>query len=879
MLDRYHPRVVTAPFESVGPDAASTKELASARSAESGVISEFESTGALVPNADVKVTIGPQFLELFSNQLYTSPNKTFEELISNSWDAGATDVRIGFPDDLSNSDSAIWLLDNGESMDVEGFKRLWSVATSGKSARADAPRPQIGKFGIGKLATYLLAHQLTYVCRASDGAIRVVSMDYRWIGGENPNALHIDPVPLPVRVVTEHDVREVLSQINGGSDVWAEIQALGAQPDWRSSDEYGGQETDPPDPRGTWTLAIMTSLKEEGRRIKSGVLKRMLRTSLPLGSTFSIHFNGSRLESSKIEVEKMETWTLGPGFPIQQITVDRRGDDDDTELNLATSSEGYPHIVIPELGVATGTLTLFREPISQGKSNNLESSNGFFVNILGRVINPGDPYFGLSNLNHAAWARFRATIRIDGLNNSVSINREGLLEGRPLDIVRALLKAMFNHARSTYDAASKANWPDAGDILTEAWGTVPFEPLMSAIEQGISSGALPTFVTKLDDEPTDAQRTSWGGVVTHSDVVRGVKFSPRGVDAPVVEYDLESREVVVNESHPFVREYGDNHELKLLLRDQAVADLLTSAYMTQLGVDYATTQQIELYRDQLLRLLARLRRRTGFQIAELLDQAASHKKDKALEVILGDALEALGFVVERLGGSDNPEGVAVAPLSPRRTSQVASYSFTYDAKSSAKRKVKTGNVGTGGLVRHREDHEADHTLVVGPGFEDGALQKECKTQLITPMSAADLGRLVIATTQRGQLDLEKLRGIFSLYDPDEVTKFVDRFLADSAAPSLSYADIFDALEEIGFDSPDMLTSPVIAKTIRERNGSQFPNKQDVARVLQGMQILTPHLIRVQGDNVFLGARPSKFREALLAQVAQLPQKFRETDAV
>ncbi len=147
------------------------------------------------------------------------------------------------------------------------------------------------------------------------------------------------------------------------------------------------------------------------------------------------------------------------------------------------------------------------------------------------------------------------------------------------------------------------------------------------------------------------------------------------------------------------------------------------------------------------------------------------------------------------------------------------------------------------------------------------------------MTAADLGRLIIATTQRGQLDLDKLRGAFKLYDPGEVAEFVDQFLADSAAaPSLSYAEIFDALEEIGFDSPDMLTSPVIAKTIRDRNGSAFPTKQDVAKVLQGMQILTPHLIRVQGDNVFLGARPDKFRQALLAQVAQLPEKFKKTGA-
>src|SRR5947209_7914688 len=66
----------------------------------------------------VEVRIGPQFLNLFSEHLYSSPNKAFEELISNSWDAGATEVYIHVPDDLARPEATIWVLDNGESMDV-----------------------------------------------------------------------------------------------------------------------------------------------------------------------------------------------------------------------------------------------------------------------------------------------------------------------------------------------------------------------------------------------------------------------------------------------------------------------------------------------------------------------------------------------------------------------------------------------------------------------------------------------------------------------------------------------------------------------------------------------------------------------------------------
>ena len=49
---------------------------------------EFESEASLANEgkkvAEVKVQIGPQFLHLFSEQLYSSPNKAFEELVSNS---------------------------------------------------------------------------------------------------------------------------------------------------------------------------------------------------------------------------------------------------------------------------------------------------------------------------------------------------------------------------------------------------------------------------------------------------------------------------------------------------------------------------------------------------------------------------------------------------------------------------------------------------------------------------------------------------------------------------------------------------------------------------------------------------------------------------
>ncbi|HEY0086635.1 MAG TPA: hypothetical protein VGB65_12095, partial [Allosphingosinicella sp.] len=55
--------------------------------------------------AEVSVQIGPQFLHLFSEQLYSSPNKAFEELISNSWDADASQVYVHLPANLQAPDA------------------------------------------------------------------------------------------------------------------------------------------------------------------------------------------------------------------------------------------------------------------------------------------------------------------------------------------------------------------------------------------------------------------------------------------------------------------------------------------------------------------------------------------------------------------------------------------------------------------------------------------------------------------------------------------------------------------------------------------------------------------------------------------------------
>src|SRR5258708_361280 len=126
----------------------------------------LETAGEIID--EIPVEISYKIIELFSAGLYSSPNKAFEELISNSYDADATKVGVYVPLDKSLQDSILWVCDNGTSMDKDGLKQFWKIGSSSKRDSENQERLVIGKFGIGKLATYILTRKLTVICKARD---------------------------------------------------------------------------------------------------------------------------------------------------------------------------------------------------------------------------------------------------------------------------------------------------------------------------------------------------------------------------------------------------------------------------------------------------------------------------------------------------------------------------------------------------------------------------------------------------------------------------------------------------------------------------------------------------------------------------------------
>ena len=490
------------------------------------------------PAARIPVELSTRFLEHFSEQLYSSPQKAFEELISNGWDAGADCVDVRISPDLKSGDATMTVLDNGHSMDQEGLRQLWRIAFSPKKDRPfEHGRHVIGKFGIGKLATYVLATRLTYICKSADGLIRRVTMDYGEIDrqkGASQDKL-ISELSLDVYEATQQELDDALASIHDGPVLLDAISKGLPRPSGASGeDEFGAAKAilQKPTP-GTWTLVILSGLKPAGRELKIGVLRRMLQAALPFGTEMAISINGELLVSSKVDTPIMREWVIGPDLRIDHVEIDDGDLDGGTAASpsaphdpaAATSEKrltripvnsrasgpsGPPHVELPGIGIVTGRVKLFESKISGGKSEERGASNGFHVNVLGRVVNQSDPSFGEENLSHAAWARFRMTIRADGLNPLLTTDREKFRERRELKIFRAFLRRVFNVARGAYDDDTNVEMPDGGDVLVRSLGVLSLNPLRNVVSEALQTQPpLPGLFDETGIGDREERRKSW----------------------------------------------------------------------------------------------------------------------------------------------------------------------------------------------------------------------------------------------------------------------------------------------------------------------------------------------------------------------------------
>ncbi|WFF30897.1 hypothetical protein FAM19024_000062 [Propionibacterium freudenreichii] len=122
--------------ETLRDQPSRTQEPSNVNGDTVGVV-DFVESNERIGNVPVKLSYG--IIERFSEGLYSSPNKTFEELITNSYDAGAREVWVYLATDLSSEKATLLVVDDGESMTLDGLADLWKIGESRK--RSETPPP------------------------------------------------------------------------------------------------------------------------------------------------------------------------------------------------------------------------------------------------------------------------------------------------------------------------------------------------------------------------------------------------------------------------------------------------------------------------------------------------------------------------------------------------------------------------------------------------------------------------------------------------------------------------------------------------------------------------------------------------------------------
>jgi hypothetical protein len=843
----------------------------------------FITAGKEISNIDVRISY--RIIELFSEGLYRSPHKAIEELVCNAFDAGATKTHVVISPDLGSKDATIAVIDNGTGMNKEGLEQHWLVGVTNKREEGrqyPRGRKQIGKFGIGKLATYVLANCLTHVCKF-DGKYYATTMDFSKIPSGRVEGIQTEKVQLPLRQLTETEAKTaLLPWLNGKKSGYTEIKLFG----------QGAEKS--------WTVAIMSHLKEMATLIQRGRLRWIMATAMPLRDDFKLYLNGDQVPPSKLRGRKYGKWVLGRDLiKIPKPAPDElQATEDETQEKDSPYRFGLTH---PRLGRITGYAELYEDLLTGSKSEEAGRSNGFFVYLYERLVNADDEYFGIDSnlLRHGTFARFRMVVHIDRLDEELRSSRETVREGPLTETARNILHGVFNYVRTKHEIAEAEQAPGkyAASRISASPASLTRRPLVGLVSLALSGDYSPMYVSyprnlspKQQSEFIDDFKRR---AESPEGLVREVKLENLSQSQGIAVFDAGTGALQVNALHPYVAyfldEYGHktrNDPLELL----AMSEVLLEAHLLELGVNATNVQDILSQRDELLRYLSRsVGKRNASLVAQALEDASAN--ETLLEVELSAAFESLGFAVTRIGGSGKPDGLAEAHLSATKGGKAQSYKVTFEAKSKEKigTKVSAKAVGVAGVARHRDDFKADYAAVVGPDFptaggECTALSKEIKANRtknpgkgITLIRIGDMARLVRLVPAK-LIGLNRLRELFETCSlPEEAKAWVDKLEAEKMKIP-PYKELLDVISKEQSAMPQQAVEYGHVQTRLRLEKNIILEKEEITDLCKSLSKMVPSYVFARNNTVEITQRPDKILEAIRSIIREYPEKEQKTIA-
>ena len=704
---------------------------------------------------DVKLKIDYDIIQHFSKYLYGSPTKAIDELVSNSFDAGALKVNLYIPGPQTKNAVIVW--DDGTGMDVNELQNMWWIARSPKKEEnreikvivkgKTYNRKVIGKFGIGKLASYAVGDEMQHLCRKEDKFL-LVGVNYAKLR-ELSEAATIENPPeydAPILSLSEKEARNFVDDLFDGTNKAKAIK------------EHFDKES--------WTIAIITELNEQ--KLFFGRLMWLLGNGMPLRPDFQVWLN-DELVTPKLEKDALFTWDFKTDEIQEAITSvwkewTKHGKvtgkvtfESEVGLNPSDPKADIPFVKLPNLGKVYGEMRLFKKSLIEGKPAEIDRSHGFFIMVRGRLLNPDDDKLFITDPSYGAFNSSQFILNADELDNELLADRERINKHTPrtieLEVLsRAVYQALRKKKKEVEEKEAEELKPES--LLPIRSNDFYREPIFALLNHYTSSTEERA---KFEiDKPKIEKK-----ILT--------------TDDPLTLFTPENGGFQLNVKHPFYEhiqeDLGNNKTAQKFLRFVemfAVADRLLEGQLYQMGISTDLVERIMRWRDGQFRQLAESSKRNPNELYTNLYNT-SFVPGKPFENALAAILDDMGFACEVDGASGKKDVLVAAHIG------TDSYKLIFEAKGcDEKYTIANDKAEISGAASHIDDG-ATHAVVVAREFTgfgkdktaDAQVLKECRTikgDAVSIMSVEAIIRLHQAVS-RYHYRLDSLKDIFFKIEP------------------------------------------------------------------------------------------------------------------
>lgn len=808
-----------------------------------------------LPVDTIVVAIDYDIIRHFSEHLYSSPNKAVEELVANSFDAFATSSYVYVPGSLVEGRVLVW--DDGTSMDADDLHKLWWIARSPKSTvspdrvvtKDGDRRALIGKFGIGKLASYAVGHRIAHLCRRGERFL-YVGVDYRDVPHLDEHGdLEDGGYKTPIRQMTESEARAYVKSLFRDGVQPAALESL-----WDVAH---------------WTLAIIDDLKE-GVRLTEGRLVWVLGNGMPLRPDFKVWVNDRPIEPKlgrgatpwDLSEPKLQE-ALAGAWSDAVSAGDVRGKY--RLLGPSADTDGLPAVELPALGTVWVEVRLF-----DGSLLNVDEdaprSHGFFVMVRGRLLNPDDDRLLLPDPSFGAFYRCQFVVHANGLDEDLLADRERLQPDTPrTKELGVLQRALYRPARAELERRDEQE-----------------------DQRQRSESLLPVDSAEHFREPMSGLLLRHGGEqVKPFDLAKAhIERAPLSGDAPLAILG-DSNTLRVNLDHPLYdqirKQLGGSRAARDALQVLdviAVSERLFEGYLYGLGLESSQIDRILSWRDGLYRSIATRFGNKSFEEVIREVKEASYVGGRPFEKSLIKLFGLMGFEAKHDGASGQKDGLVVAPIGREE------YRFTVEAKGSSG-SVGNDDADVGGAIAHRNAAGASLAIIVArkfagferAGSERAAILQECDAakgvSIVTIDTLDDLYRAV----RDYGYPLNHLFPILSKIEPpvDKINRVMS---LSRPTEGFNFRGVLDAIwsKQQGEAAGDLVPYRSVWQARPDRWGVR--DFEDFERRLLGLVALSEELIRLVTDRelVSLLQSPVIIAERIQAAVqARLPRE--QSDAV